>query len=34
MIRTFITQLYLKIKEEDQKDDEGNYFDILYDEAM
>ena len=34
MIRTFITQLYLKINVTDHKDQNGNFFDIMYDEAM
>ena len=34
MIRTFITELFLKIKEVDHKDKNGEFFDIVYDEAM
>ena len=34
MIRTFIVELFLKIKVEDYKDDEEKFLDILYDDAM
>ena len=33
-LRTFYVDLYRKIKMEDHKDNEGNFFDSLYDDAM
>ena len=34
MIRSFITQLFLKIRPEDHKDKHGRFLDIAYDEAI
>lgn len=33
-LRTFKAKLYMKIGIEDHKDDNGNYFDAMYDDAM
>lgn len=33
-LRTFKAKLYMKIKIDDHKDDNGDYFDAMYDDAM
>ena len=33
-LRTFYTDLYLKIDSKDHRDKNGNYLDSLYDDAM